>query len=393
MSALGLSFFYFFTLEATLRVSGSSLTFYFESHISSLRNNFLRLFFYFQEMAVQPKQYKAWCFTWNNPTLTTDQFRSAITTDWSVKYAVAQLESGDAGTKHFQGYVEFGKVMRLTGVKKLLQTAHWEQRMGTREQARDYCQKADSRLEPGFEVGDFAAGGQGRRNDLASAVAMVKESGNLKAVMDEMPEMFVKYGRGLRELAMAMSVPRDDPPEVFICYGPTGCGKSRLSRQEGNYWVDPLGSGAWFDGYNGEDNAIFDDFDGNKSHTRLKDFLRILDRYGLRVPVKGGFINWTPKRIWITTNYHPRDWWDWTSREAQYPALQRRITRIIHWRAWEPEPILIDRHGRPELWKRWWHGPSAYGNPANAALLGPLDNYIEREDPEDWKFDFVTGLE
>lgn len=343
----------------------------------------------------QGKCQKAWCLTWNNPTLTTSQFSALVKNDWNVTYGIFQLEKGEQETKHFQGYFEFLGKKRLTGLKRLLPSAHWESRRGSRSQAREYCRKEESRVEIGVEIGEFGEGGQGTRTDLQIVVAMAQTDGNLRRVMVEHPEVFVKFSRGLRELVMAQQVERDAPPEVFICYGPTGCGKSLLSRQAGigNYWVDPIGAGSWFDGYMGEPDAIFDDFDGKLSHVRLKDWLRVLDRYALRVPVKGSFVTFAPRRIWVTTNYHPRFWWDWTSRMAQYPALQRRVTRVYHWRAYDPHVIVIDRTepGVNGLWKRWWEGPDQHA--PHRAVLGPMDNYVEQRDPEEWKFDFIEQEE
>ena len=51
----------------------------------------------------------------------------------------------------------------------------------------------------------------------------------------------------------------------------------------------------WFDGYIGQDTAIFDDF--RASGNRFSYILRIIDRYPMDVPVKGGFVYWNPKYI------------------------------------------------------------------------------------------------
>jgi len=67
-----------------------------------------------------------WMFTINNPDDTDDP------NAWEVKYVVWQLEEGESGTPHYQGYVELEKVSRLAAMKKLSLKAHWEKRMGTR---------------------------------------------------------------------------------------------------------------------------------------------------------------------------------------------------------------------------------------------------------------------
>jgi len=95
---------------------------------------------------------KHWCATWNNPKdkYKTDLALVAATLHRrcdQIAYAVYQLEKGLRGTEHFQMYFEFGNKMRLSALKKILKTAHWEKRRGTREQARAYCMKDDSRVE------------------------------------------------------------------------------------------------------------------------------------------------------------------------------------------------------------------------------------------------------
>lgn len=248
--------------------------------------------------------------------------------------------------------------------------------------------KLEGQLEAPIELGLWSEkeGERGKRTDLMDAIETMRERG-LKAVATDHPEAFVKYHRGLEKLRCIEMAPNTEPLEVNLLYGPTGCGKSRLARQGlADYWVDPIGSGTWFDGYDGEEDAIFDDFDGNKSHWRLKDWLRVTDRYTLRVPIKGSFIIWKPKRIWITTNYHPRDWWDWTSREAQFPALKRRITRVYLWTSQQDGPFILDSAGRPDAFDRFFEGP---GNAAYGALpaLGAIDQYVVQPDPPDqWNF-------
>lgn len=148
---------------------------------------------------------RAWCFTVNNPTFAPEDLPAAT----YERYVCWQLECGENGTVHVQGYVEFDRPVRLAALKRWLATAHFEKRHGTREQARDYCRKEDSRLAGPYERGDFAAGGAGTRNDLAEAVNALKEGG-IRAVVEQCPTAFVKFHRGIYELQRQMEVkPRD----------------------------------------------------------------------------------------------------------------------------------------------------------------------------------------
>lgn len=341
-----------------------------------------------------------WVFTWNNPTLSPDQFRAAIADEWNCSYAVFQAEHGESGTPHFQGYVEWPsrQTKRLTAVRKLLPTGHWEMRHGSRDQARDYAMKEDTR-DPGtepIEVGVWQAVAQGKRTDLAAAIDTLKTHG-WQAMINDHSEAFVKYSRGLACLAAENAPERTEPPFVSIYYGPTGCGKSRMAFTNTvptERWTNPIGSnGGWYDGYHGQKDAILDDFSGKLTGYRLDDFLRLTDRYNVMVPVKGAFVQWSPTTITITTNIHPSQWWDYEGREEHYLALQRRIACVYSWgRDGRLDILTGDGDGIDggALWQRWWlgpgHGARALGIPRPSVERGMAD-WVELPTPPD-QFNF-----
>lgn len=329
---------------------------------------------------------KAWCFTINNPKVTDEVLEDRLER-LGVDYCVFQHEVGESGTHHIQGYMELKKGKRMTAIKKaIVNEMHLEKRKGTREEAREYCMKAESRQYddvPPREVGVWESAKQGKRTDLQSALAALKDGRGIKRVAEEFPEVYVKYHRGLEKLAMMDMMEREEAPEVEVYYGPSGCGKTRLARKidgEETRWMNPVGDGNWFDGYAGEDVAILDDFDGKFSGARLRDFLRVTDRYAIRVPIKGGFVMWQPRVIRITTNIHPKDWWDYARRGEQFRAIERRVARVYHWRR-DGGPILVDRNGRPGLWKTWWEGPFE-GQRLDVPRMGPMDDWVEVEGGE-----------
>lgn len=194
---------------------------------------------------------RAWCFTLNNPPFPAADLPSA---DYE-RYVCWQRERGANGTVHLQGYAEFDRPVRLAALKRWLATAHFEPRRGTRDQARDYCRKDDTRDEGDdagpFERGEFSSGGQGHRRDLEEAVAALKEGG-IRAVVENHAASFVKFNRGFYELQRQLEVkPRDldfiprpwqqdvldyltGPPDdrhiLWITDGIGNQGKSRLAR-------------------------------------------------------------------------------------------------------------------------------------------------------------------
>lgn len=146
-------------------------------------------------------QARSWCFTVNNP-----EGDCPLTAgEGHVRYAVWQLERGERGTYHWQGYAEFDRPVRLAHLKGLLPTAHWERRRGSPDEARNYAMKEDSRQAGPWETGTFG-GEQGKRTDLALACETLK-AGGLKRVAEEHPTTFVKFHRGFQALADITSNP------------------------------------------------------------------------------------------------------------------------------------------------------------------------------------------
>lgn len=91
------------------------------------------------------QNWKDWVFTLNNPQMSAHDLRELL--DLHCERAVFQLEKGEAGTMHFQGTLEMGARKQLSGMKKILPTAHWEKRRGTWQQSKDYCEKEDTRVD------------------------------------------------------------------------------------------------------------------------------------------------------------------------------------------------------------------------------------------------------
>lgn len=73
----------------------------------------------------------------------------------------------------------------------------------------------------------------------------------------------------------------------------------------------------------------FDDFGG--SEFKLTYLLKLMDRYPMRVPVKGSFVNWVPKKIYITSNYSPKEWFP-NAKDEHVKALFRRFKKVVRFR-------------------------------------------------------------
>lgn len=258
---------------------------------------------------------KIWVYTLNNYTEQDVTFLKGL----ECKHHVFGYEVGDEGTPHLQGYINFNRTYRLTGLKKLNTRIHWEPAKAD-EAAINYCKKSGNF----FEIDNRK---QGKRSDLSAALDVLKESG-LKRMRDEYPEVYVKYPRGINDMAVHY-MQRDKPvPIVEWIWGPTGSGKTRrVVEAEEDLWISP-GELKWFDGYTNQKAALFDDFRAN--HCSFNYLLRLLDRYPLKVPIKGGFVDFVPERIYVTSCKPPDKIYnpDNFDNEEKVEQLLRRIHKV-----------------------------------------------------------------
>jgi len=137
-------------------------------------------------------QYRAWVFTLNNP----DFAAADLPKHPDERYCSWQLE--EVACRHIQGYVELTKPRTLVNVKRWLPAAHFEPRRGSAEQARDYSQKVESRIEGPFERGTFSPG-QGSRNDLEAVKAAIIAGATRRELLDNYSEAVAKYPRFVSE--------------------------------------------------------------------------------------------------------------------------------------------------------------------------------------------------
>jgi hypothetical protein len=266
-----------------------------------------------------------WCFTLNN--WTEDEYAQLEhlgTKDCTIEYLIIGKEVGEEGTPHLQGFCSFRVKQSLRGAKRFLGVrCHLEAARGRPYQAAEYCRKEGEYVEFGK-----CPPGSGARTDLVDAVARVKSGATKSDLIEESPALLARYPRFFSELFLSHGKSRDWETQVFVYYGETGIGKTRKAFEESNRPYMHSG-GCWFDGYDGEEEVIFDDFGG--SEFKLTYLLKLLDRYPMKVPVKGGFVNWIPKKIWITSNYSPKEWYA-NAKDEHVRALLRRLTKVVRFR-------------------------------------------------------------
>lgn len=260
---------------------------------------------------------RSYVFTLNNPAA------NELPSHPHERYVCWQLERGESGTPHLQGYIELSTACRLAAMRSWLPGAHFETRKGTRDQARAYCQKEDTRVAGPFERGDWGAGGAGARADLQAVKRKLDDGASMATIWDDHFETTLRYYRGFQEYKKIKTGNRAWKTEVYVFWGLSGSGKSsRVQSMAPNaYWKT---RDEWWCGYEGHDDVVLDDFYGWLPWDLL---LRLLDRYPLDVNAKGGGRRFVAKRIFITSNKSPEEWYP---NILDKTPLLRRIEHLEH---------------------------------------------------------------
>jgi hypothetical protein len=262
----------------------------------------------------------------------------------NTKYIIFGKEKGEINdTIHLQGYLELEKKSKLLTVANLMKKKwHIEPRGGSQEDAINYCKKGEQSKkewseskEKGehfglnadvFEQGVKTVNHSGKRTDIDNARTLVLCGGmrSLTKVVQsaqalKVAEKFLEYHE----------IPRNWVTNVIWLYGPSGAGKSRRARELfDNKDIYTKSDGIkWWNGYDGHENVIFDDF--RDTWWSITEMLSLLDRYEKRVECKGGVRQFTPKNIIITSIKPPSTFYNGCKNEP-IKQLLRRINEIVY---------------------------------------------------------------
>lgn len=265
---------------------------------------------------------RSWCFTLFDVAWSVKDAQQS-----EIKYLIYQKEKCPTSNReHYQGYCELLSKVGIKKFKSILnsESAHVESRKGTRDQARAYCQKEDTRIDGPFEYGVWEHS-QGHRSDLDTLVTCVKEGLTDLQLLDKIPSTFARYYKTVDKIRSVLDKEKSRDfrkLKVYVYWGAPGTGKTRTVYTKGpvyNYnW-----RAKWWDGYEGEDILLIDDFNGNYDFELL---LNILDGYQLRLEIKGSHTYARYTQVYLTSNFPPDKWYPFQENIA---ALYRRITEII----------------------------------------------------------------
>lgn len=147
-------------------------------------------------MAGQMNPVRNWCFTVNN--YSEDDYTKVLNYH-EAGYVIIGKEKGKNGTPHLQGYIQMKKKCRLTAMKKINNSAHWEVARGNFEENKKYCSKDGDFEEQGTptEIGK-------KKVDMPKAVAQTLSGTSVQEMMDEHGAGYIMNKRKIDEVADAI---------------------------------------------------------------------------------------------------------------------------------------------------------------------------------------------
>lgn len=262
-------------------------------------------------------------FTTNNWTQDHIDLLSTI----DCVYVVYGKETGESGTPHLQGYIRFKNQKTMSTVIKMMPGSHIEIKKGTPQQAIDYCKKDGDFIErgeaPKTQQDKGTAGGDAQKRRYEEAFQAAQDGR-----MEDIPaDLLTRHYATYKKIRMDYATKPLALAELCNqwVYGPTGTGKTREAHEAHPDAFIKKANTKWWDGYQGQDTVIIDDFD--KYHVALGYELKIwADHNPFPAEMKGSTVMIRPKKIIVTSNYHPSDIWQ---DEQTLEPIQRRF-EIIH---------------------------------------------------------------
>lgn len=274
-----------------------------------------------------------YAITWNNYTEENYQTLKAF----KCRYIVIGREiCPTTGTPHLQAYFYMSSARSWASIQHELHGACIKDRYSTPEAAANYCKKTDPDY---YERGDIPK--QGKRTDVEMVRDELRSGTGMRGV--------VRVATNLQCIKIAEAIlkyeepKRDWVPEILWYWGPTNSGKSKQAHKDFkdvDFYRKTSNTEKWWDGYDGHENVIFDDFVFPDKILDYKNWLDLFDRYSCSVQTKGGMRQLRAKKMIVTSAQNP---YEMLKHFDQGGAeFFRRITAVFEFSVGLP-PILTLR--------------------------------------------------
>lgn len=310
------------------------------------------------------KTYHSFCFTVNNWTPGDRAMLDIFAGKWCDYMCYSEELAPTTGTRHLQGYFWVTKAHTKQNCLKKLRKGiflgvpgpdkgplYWTHYCVHYDRARfpqppegcKHCE-TDEKLDQQNSMvqgrmpseADHAAQateGQGncpalislkRKIDEGESVENLQESEVYFQVVARHDAYLEKYQSYKRRRLMTHE------PVIYVFVGETHTGKSQVARHIGgeDTWIWNSEMGKFMNGYAGQKTVIFEEFRGQIPYDFL---LQLTDKYtGIRVPIKGSHVYWSPEVIVFTSPIFPHEWYPKRNEKDSIQQLLRRITHQYH---------------------------------------------------------------
>jgi hypothetical protein len=304
---------------------------------------------------------RKWQLTINNPEkhgYTHEFIREILGSFKSVAYWCMADEVGENETPHTHIFIAFGNAARFSTIKKKFPKIHIEMARGTSQENRDYIfkigkhektQKAEGhKPETREEYGEIPHERQGARNDLNDLYDQLNSEMSIEEIIEDSPQHMMKIAQMERIKQMLLNKKfkktfRD--LEVTYIHGETGKGKTRDILEKYDYEVYRVTNYEHpFDGYNGEDVIVFDEF---RNSLKLKDMLVYLEGYPQKLPARYQDKQACYTKVYIVSNWELHKQYAEIQKNdgESWDAFERRIHKVAEYKG--NEKFVIDvKEGR-----------------------------------------------
>lgn len=278
------------------------------------------------------EQSKYWLVTDYRVDINYDTAVDAFWTSKEVVYSKGQLEAGALnGTLHWQFTVCFKeRVRKATALTKIGNCDAVTMVATISKKTLEYVCKDETSQGRRWEWGKLPFN-RARKTDY-DRVRELAIAGDIDN--PEIPShVYIPMYRSLTLIAKDHMKPVPGTKEVNVYWGDTGLGKSRKAWAEATFDAYPkTPTTKFWDGYQGQEHVVIDEFFGQ---IEISHMLRWLDRYPVTIENKGSGTVLRAKKIWITSNIDPLEWYQ-TAPPSQVDALMRRMNIVHFTQEWFP---------------------------------------------------------
>lgn len=300
------------------------------------------------------KQCRRFLLTINNPKEKDEDFEKYVQGLEHFKYCIFQREKGhETGTEHFQVFISFTIAKRFSTIKSYFPTAHIEACKGSNVQCRDYCCKSDTRVSGPYEIGQFVE--ERSRTDISNFIELCQLGASDVEIAKLYPSLYLKSLDKISKIRQSyvgdefLNKLRD--VDVTYIYGLPGTGKTRYiydNYKFGEFYHTSVYNNSTFDGYNGQDVLVLDEFSG-KINIELMN--RLLDRYPFELPAR--FANKVAcyTKVYIVSNFKITELYkdEQSSKRILFDAFLRRVRKIVRFE--KNGDMIVERDNYKDLYR------------------------------------------